>query len=187
MRQERPFAAENVLGLGCAIAWLAVAARACPALSQDQIASPNGAQTEHCPSPHRGLARRGRDQDRGAKRDSHRRVSPAARRHAKIRSPALGFVHVVGWPEDTARPGCGSRSGNFEPYDLPAREIDEAILPVWLFSDRRLLNERIAARTYLAAHIPAKDLSETKAQFAEDHPDVVDLGKPLEDWSDANE
>jgi hypothetical protein len=70
---------------------------------------------------------------------------------------------------------------------LPAREIDEAILPVWLFSDRRLLNERIAARTYLAAHIPAKDLSETKAQFAEDHPDVVDLGKPLEDWSDANE
>jgi hypothetical protein len=50
-----------------------------------------------------------------------------------------------------------ARSGNFEPYDLPAQKLELSILPVWLFSDRRLLNERIAARTYLAAHIPAKD------------------------------
>jgi L-ascorbate metabolism protein UlaG (beta-lactamase superfamily) len=71
---------------------------------------------------------------------------------------------------------------NFGPYELPQREIDVAILPVWHFGDRAMIDAQVGAKTYIAAHIVAKNLERTKRDLGESQPDVIVLEKPLEQW-----
>lgn len=72
---------------------------------------------------------------------------------------------------------------NLQPYDLSAREIDVAILPVWMFEHRQLVDRHIGAKTYIAAHIPFNDLAKTKRELGNSQPDVIVLEKPLETWT----
>lgn len=76
------------------------------------------------------------------------------------------------------------RAENFEPFGLAQRDIDLAILPTWLFEDRKMVDAQIAAKTYIAAHIPSAELAKTKRQMAQSQPDVVVLEKPLEEWKE---
>ncbi len=72
---------------------------------------------------------------------------------------------------------------NLDPFDLPQQHVDVAILPVWMFRDRPLIDEHVGARAYVAAHIPVVQLAQTKREFAKSHPGVVVLEKPLESWT----
>ncbi len=74
-------------------------------------------------------------------------------------------------------------AANFEPFDLAGKKIDVAILPTWLLEDRKLVDAQIGAKTYIAAHIPTKDLERVKREFAKSQPDVIVLEKPLEQWT----
>ncbi len=58
-----------------------------------------------------------------------------------------------------------ARDANFEHYELAKKQIDIAILPDWLLGDQELLDKHIAAKQYIAAHIPAADLKKTRAQL----------------------
>lgn len=71
---------------------------------------------------------------------------------------------------------------NFASYDLPSKQIDIAVLPVWMFAKRDLVDGRIGAKHYIAAHIPVADLSKSKREMAESNPDVIVFEKPLEQW-----
>lgn len=75
------------------------------------------------------------------------------------------------------------RAENFEPFDLAERKIDVAILPIWLFENRPMVNEKIGAKTYIAAHIPASELPAAKRDLSQTQPDVIVLEKPLERWT----
>jgi L-ascorbate metabolism protein UlaG (beta-lactamase superfamily) len=71
---------------------------------------------------------------------------------------------------------------NFEPFNLPDKKIDVAILPDWMFVKRDMVDRQIGAAHYIAAHIPFAELSKTKRELAESNPDVIVLEKPLEQW-----
>ncbi len=78
-------------------------------------------------------------------------------------------------------------AANFEPFELAGKKIDVAILPTWLLENRTLVDEQIGAKTYIAAHIPTKDLERVKREFAKSQPDVIVLEKPLEQWTEASQ
>ncbi len=94
----------------------------------------------------------------------------------------LGILLHVG-DQSVLHVGDADASGdNFQPYDLARKNIDVAILPMWMFEDRKMVDSQIGAKTYIAAHIPAKELANTKRELGKTQPDVIVLETPMEVW-----
>jgi L-ascorbate metabolism protein UlaG (beta-lactamase superfamily) len=113
------------------------------------------------------------------------RVTGFRLRHTNPRNATvqnLGMLANVGETTILHVGDADATQENFAPYDLPAQQIDVAILPVWMFSDRKLIDDQIGAKTYIAAHIPTAELANTKQEFAQTHPDVIVFERPLETW-----
>ena len=76
-----------------------------------------------------------------------------------------------------------ARRSNFEAFDLSKQKIDVAILPVWMFQNKALVEQHIAAKHYIAAHLPVQQTSQIKQQLAESHPDVLVPARPMQEWT----
>jgi L-ascorbate metabolism protein UlaG (beta-lactamase superfamily) len=94
----------------------------------------------------------------------------------------LGLLLRVGEQSVLHVGDADASADNFKPYDLAKKNIDVAILPVWMFEDRKMIDAQIGAKTYIAAHIPAKALSNTRRDLAKSQPDVIVLEKPMQEW-----
>jgi len=71
----------------------------------------------------------------------------------------------------------------FAPYRLAEEAIDVAILPYWYFvypGGRRLVQEHLPARLYIAAHIAPSEHEKLRAQIAARMPQVVVFDEALE-------
>ena len=113
------------------------------------------------------------------------RVEAFRLRHSGTRNyevQNLGLLMHVGDQTVLHVGDADASADNFAPFALAKKDIDVAILPVWMFDNRKLVDGQIGAKTYIAAHIPAKELSSTKRELAKTQPDVVVLERPMEEW-----
>ena len=104
-------------------------------------------------------------------------------RHANPRNYEIQNLGVIVYLDGKTILHVGdaeSRLTNFEWLKLPDKKIDLAILPYWIFNNRRLIEEHIAARHYIAAHIPVGQTAKIKEHLAENGIHVFQ--KPLERW-----
>ena len=109
------------------------------------------------------------------------RLRHANPRNYKIQN--LGFIVQLDGLKVLHVGDAESRLANFEGLKLPAQKIDVAILPYWMFGNKNLVSAQIAAREYVAAHIPTGQVKQIKKQFATLHPGVQVFETPLESRS----
>ncbi len=109
------------------------------------------------------------------------RLQHAGDRNSEVQN--LGLIMHLGDRTVLHVGDADASAANFEPFELAGKKIDVAILPTWLLENRTLVDEQIGAKTYIAAHIPTKDLERVKREFAKSQPDVIVLEKPLEQWT----
>ncbi|MDX1430410.1 MAG: MBL fold metallo-hydrolase, partial [Rhodothermales bacterium] len=74
---------------------------------------------------------------------------------------------------------------HYDRFDLARRDIDVGLIPYWFFmseSGQRLVHEHIAARRYIAMHIPPEEADETRSTLAQIDPDIIVAVKPGDRW-----
>ena len=114
---------------------------------------------------------------RGIRIDAFR-LRHANPRNYKIQN--LGFIVHLGNLKILHVGDAESRSANFDGLGLNDKEIDVAILPFWMFANKKLVTEQVAAKKYIAAHIPVAQVEKIKHQLAESDPGVEVFETPLE-------
>lgn len=74
---------------------------------------------------------------------------------------------------------------HYDRFDLVSEEIEVGLIPYWFFmseSGRRIVYEHIAAKTYVAMHIPPAETRETIDNLAEIDPAIIVAVRPGQSW-----
>lgn len=74
---------------------------------------------------------------------------------------------------------------HYDRFNLVSEEIDVGLIPYWFFysdSGRRIVYENIAAKTYVAMHIPPAEATEITDDLADIDPEILVAVRPGQRW-----
>lgn len=100
----------------------------------------------------------------------------------KIRNS--GFIIELGGKKFLHIGDAELMTENFEPHNLPRKEIDVAFIPYWYLiyseSARKLVNEKIRPKHIIAIHVPPEEAGKVRKETLKHYPNATVFTKPME-------